>query len=680
MKKTFSKAFLLHLFLWITIPTIVRSLSLSYHIDLASGSGQVDLLKGLISGLFQDIFLASEIYVLLGLIGLFCARKHRKSKWVLFALSSLLFSLFHIYLLIDLFLVLNLGIRINSVFFYFLSDIAPFVDSAKSLGLYQFLALVLLIAGVSVIVFHSYFKHFQAPNLDITSIGMAIATFVIAVLLNDVPPYSVRYYATSPVFAHQYDLVAKSLVQSHSGPPQVSRSDILSILPCNDTEEFSLVSHEFPLLKMTNGFKGPKHFHITINKGERPHLIFLFLESFRAQDVGALGSQTEATPVFDELKKGGVLFTNFYSTGVQTTRSVISSLFGIMPRYTEKAVQSGDPELPLIGIADLLNGRGYMSAYIHNGSLEFDGKTDFFSRHGYSEIYGSEDIIDKFPHAERTTWGLHDEYLMRFVTDWMAQKDKERQPTFLTLFTVSVHHPYIVPGYYKPPVFNVTKDSTFLPFFKDTAKQLYTRYLETMHYTDYCIGLFIRLLKDRGLYEKSIIFILADNSAPMGEHRGNFFALRYLYEENLKIPLLILAPGRLREPAVVNEVGSQVDLLPTVMDILGINDLNHAMGASLAREVHGRTVFFNNPFELGYRGLRKGSVKFIYSKQEKGIIAEIYNLESDPAESTNLLTDYNSVKSYFEEAEKVHKVFSTLYRRRNFAPPIEHMAGMPEHR
>jgi len=678
MKKTFSKAFLLHLFLWITIPTIIRSLSLSYHIDLAFGPGQVALLKGLISGFFQDIFIALEIYVFFGLIGLFCARKHRMSQWILFTLSSLLFSLYNICLLIDLFLILNLGIRINSVFFYFINEIAPFVDSATSLGMYQFLTLALLIAGVSVIVFHNYFKHFQSPNLDIKSVAIAIAIFVIATLLYVVPPYSVKYYASNPIFAHQYDLMAKSLVQSHSDPSQVSKSDILSILPGNETEEFSLVSHEFPLLKMTNGFKGPKHFHIPVNKGERPHLIFLFLESFRAQDVGVLGSQMGATPVFDELKKEGVLFTNFYSTGVQTSHSVISSLFGIMPRFTEKSVQSDDPELPLIGIADLLNRREYLSAYVHNGSLEFQGKTAFFSHHGYSEIYGREDIIDKFPHAKRTTWGLHDEYLMRFVTDWMAQKDKEGQPTFLTLFTVSLHHPYRVPSYYKPPDFNVNKDSTFLPFFKDTAKQLYTRYLETMHYADYCLGLFVRLLKANGLYRKSIIFILADNSTPMGEHRRNFFALRYLYEENLKIPLLILAPGRLRAPAVVNELGSQVDLLPTIMDIFRINGLNHAIGASLAREVHARKVFFNNPFELGYRGLRERSVKFIYSKQEKGIIAELYNLESDPAEKKNLVTGYNSVKRYCEEAEKVQKVFNSLYHRRSFAPPIEYMAGIPK--
>jgi phosphoglycerol transferase MdoB-like AlkP superfamily enzyme len=668
MRKPLSEALFFHAVLWIIPPTVTRSILISHHIDLASGSGLSGFFEGLISGFFQDLFIALAVYVILGFINFLMAKRPLTSKRILFLLSFLCFSFYSVYLLIDLFLTLNLGVRINNVLFYFLSDIRPFIDSAKNLGFFLFLALVLLIAGLSLILFKIYFKKFQMQKLSIASIGSAIGTLVIAVLLNGVPPYNVKYYSASPVFAVNFDLMARFVGHDHSGPDQMSQNDILSTLSCHDTEEFSLISPEFPLLKMTKGYKGQKCFHIKVKKDERPHLIFLFLESFSAKDVGALGSKMGATPVFDMLEKEGVLFTNFYSTGVQTTRSVISSLFGIMPRYTKKAVQSDDPELPLIGIADLLNMRGYLSAYFHNGSLDFEGKTDFFSKHGYSEIYGREDILEKFPHAEKTSWGIHDEYLMQFVTDWMSQKDKEKQPVFLTMFTVSIHHPYLVPSHFNPPPFNITDDFASRPFSREKAKRIYARYLKTVHYTDYCIGLFIRFLKARGLYDKSIIFILADNSAPMGEHRENFFSIRYLYEENLKIPLLILAPGRLKKPVVVDEVGSQMDLLPTVMDILGISGLNHAMGTSLVREAQGKTIFFNNPFELGYRGLRKGSMKFIYSKQEKGIIGELYDLESDPAEKENLLTDLDSVRGYFEEAEKIHRVSGSLYRNRNFAP------------
>jgi len=587
--------------------------------DLASGPGQVSLLKGLISGLFQDIFLALEIYIILGLIGLFGAKKHGPFRWVLFAVSSLLFSLLHIYLFIDIFLVLNLGIRVHNVFFYFFSDMAPFVDSAKELGLSQFLVLVILAVTVSAMVFYNYFKNFQAPRLNFVSAILAAGALVTAIFLSRIPSHKVKYYSTSPAFAHQCAFVNQLLPGKDADSSQFPKSDILSILPSNHIEEFSFVSEEFPLLKMTNRFKGPKNFHLKVDKNEKPHLIFLFLESFRAQDGGVLGSEKGVTPVFDKLAKEGVLFTDFYSTGVQTTRSVISSLFGIMPRY--------------------------------------------------SEILGRDEILEKFPYAEKTTWGLHDEYLMRFITDWLTQKHNEGRPTFLTAFSVSVHHPYKVPSHYIPPQFNVVKESKYLPFFQDTARELYRRYLETMHYADYCIGLLVRLLKARGLYKKTIIFILADNAAPMGEHRGNYYALRFLYEENLKIPLLILAPGRLLRSAVVSQIGSQADLLPTVMDILGISGLNHAMGTSLVRRVQDRTIFFNNPFELGYRGLRKGSIKFIYSQQEKGIIAELYNLKTDPSETKNLLIDYDSVKRYHEEAQKVHSLFSILYHKRNFAPP-----------
>jgi len=668
VKKRDAKSLLFHLIIWVTIPTILRSLALSHNIDLASGPGGAAFLGGFFFGFFQDLSLAFEIYILLGLLRLLWGRRNAAPRSLLLGLSTFLFSLAHLYLFIDILLVFNLGIRINSVFFYFFGDIRPFLDSAKNLGLFPFLLLFLFSITFSTIAFYNYFKKFEAPRLTFWIAGTTLAVFLLAIFSQSFLSPEVKYLSDNPIFTHQYALMSRFLSTRETPRYRISKKDILAILPSKETEDFSLISNDFPLLKMTKGFRGPKSFNIEVGRDERPHLIFLFLESFRARDVGVLGSDKGATPVFDRLSKEGVLFENFYSTGAQTTRAVVSSLFGIMPRFTAQSIQSGDPDLPLIGVADLLSKREYRSAYFHNGSLEFEGKQAFFSRHGYSEIYGKDDLIKYFPSAQKNSWGIHDEYLMLLVANWLAQKDRKGQPAFITMFTVTTHHPFKVPRNYHPPNFRVSTKDPSHSFFKNTGKGLYKRYLETIHYADYCLGLFIKLLKEKDIYEKSIIFILGDNSMPMGEH-NNYFAIRFLYEENLRIPLLILAPGRLTQPALVCQPASQADLLLTVMDILRLSGLNHAIGASLVRKAQSRAIFFDNPFELKYRGLRKGFYKFIYSKQQDRTLDQLYNLKDDPDETTNLVGPAGLRKAYFSEAERVHLIFETLYHQRNFAPP-----------
>src|SRR4029453_1390486 len=135
------------------------------------------------------------------------------------------------------------------------------------------------------------------------------------------------------------------------------------------------------------------------------------------------------------------------------------------------------------------------------------------------------------------------------------------------------HHPWHVPAHYAAPKFDTG------------SNEEYGRFLQTFHYSDHCLGQFFDLLKAKGLDRKTIVFVLADTATPQGEHHNNFMLVNYLYEENLRIPLLIVAPGHHKKPAVIDDVGSQVDLLPTVMDLFGMQGLNHSVGTTLVRRV-----------------------------------------------------------------------------------------------
>jgi phosphoglycerol transferase MdoB-like AlkP superfamily enzyme len=203
------------------------------------------------------------------------------------------------------------------------------------------------------------------------------------------------------------------------------------------------------------------------------------------------------------------------------------------------------------------------------------------------------------------------------------------------------------------------------PKFDTGDNQEYGRFLQTFHYADHCLGQFFDLLKAKRLDRKTIVFVLADTATPQGEHHNNFMLVNYLYEENLRIPLLIVAPGHLKQPAVIDDVGSQVDLLPTVMDLFGMQGLNHSVGTTLVRRVPDRTAYFNNPFAMQYQGLRRGDHKYIFNLRANR--SSLYRLDADPKEQNDVAAQFPAeVRAYDRQVTAVNRFLLKLFLRQQF--------------
>jgi arylsulfatase A-like enzyme len=141
--------------------------------------------------------------------------------------------------------------------------------------------------------------------------------------------------------------------------------------------------------------------------------------------------------------------------------------------------------------------------------------------------------------------------------------------------------------------------------------------------------------------------------------------VNYLYEENVRIPLLILAPGRLKKPGVIDCVGSEIDLLPTVMDLFGMTGLNHAVGTSLVRRVENRKAYFNNPFAMQYLGMRQGSRKLIFNVRAGK--SSLYDIVADPREEHDVAdTSPEQVREWQQEVKAIHQYLLQLYLTERF--------------
>ncbi len=601
---------------------------------------------GIMLGTLQDL---SVGVLALGLV-LLVARFRR--LWLAAGLGVTLFVCLHLYYLLDFLLFRARRVRMSHTFMEFFKFPRPFIDSVWETGM------SLLLLGSALIVLMGAVSWVLSGRRAAEGLGPAparlLAVFVaIVVIVTQFLPRTTHYAASNIVFRDIQNIFYNREHAWFETPTVDAVAEYLT--PAAET--FERIDPEYPLLKRTTGFEGPTHFDMRVGDGGRPHVILLFMESFSARDVGTLGAvhRPSASPHFDRLSEEGVLFTNFYASGVQTTRAVIASLYGVLPRFSRRAIQSDVIDYPLTGLPEIFGALGYRNAFFHNGSLSFERKEDFFPAHGFEEIYGDRDVARRHPNAPRTSWGVHDAYLMEDLVDWLADVEQVGVPGFITAFTVSNHHPWRVPDDFTPADFGVE------------GSEEYRDYLGSFSYSDFALGYLTDLLKQRGLSERVVLFVLADTPEPMGERDGNYMAMRHLFEENVRIPFLIWAPGRLEGGVRVEEVGSQVDLLPTMMDALGMTGLNHSTGTSLRRVVPDRVTLFANPFHLRLWGAREGRYKYLVSQAAQS--EALYDLVADPGELTDIsLAAPDVVRRLQARVAAVAHTMAALYRERRFVP------------
>lgn len=557
-------------------------------------------LPGWLIGFAQDLTIASIFIVLYNL-----------------GIPFFLIAILLVYHLLDAFLLIAADFRMKFSFFRYLFEFKDFQSSAEEMGI-RFLSIILVLAYLGLYALswiHSYPPVFSVSLLVLVlSIGMLGIVFK-----------GKMYFYSNPLFQEALNYLLPFIQKEE-------KQEQLSVIP-SQCEIAKPISPHYPLLKMTEGFIGEKLFNIRIEKNEKPHVILIALESFGVKYLGCIGQHCGATPNLDRMAKEGILFSNFHAAGIPTSRSLQSTLFGIHPDLDSISLQERNPLYPLIGIQDLLKNDGYHTVYHKGGSLLFLNAIKYLKSHGFNELAGDEQVIEALAKGSRMSWGVHDAELFDYSFQRLQQLDKEDKSAFMMICTISNHHPWQVPEGFKAPGFNVNSP-------------LLERYLQTVYYTDASLGTFIDKLKKSGISKNSIIIITADNGQPMGEHDDNYMPLKEVYEENHKIPLIIYADGRIDNPAKINTVGSQVDIMPTIMDICSLKGINHSIGTSLMRQAPERHAFCVNTHILPYISHNEGAYKYCLRLDTDH--RQLFNLAEDPEEKNNILDKMPDI------AQKLH--------------------------
>jgi len=351
------------------------------------------------------------------------------------------------------------------------------------------------------------------------------------------------------------------------------------------------------------------------------NLVLVTLDTTRADRIGAYGARDVETPTFDALAQSGVLFEQAVSVAPLTLPAHSSLFTGRFP--PEHGVRDnggfflGPEQLTL---AEVLKARGYRTG-------AFVGAYVLDSKWGLNQ--GFDTYVDDFDLSK--TRGVSLGAIQRpgnEVVDkalpWIQQS--AATPFFAWIHLYDAHSPY------RPPE----------PF---ASRYRGHPYNGEIAFADSQVGRIVSQLQSSALFDRTVVVVMGDHGESLGDHGESAHGF-FIYESVTHVPLVIRAPFSLTANRRVSDPVRSVDVMPTVLDLLGVPQPGAISGVSLvslmtgAKRELGLDTYSEAMYPLHHygwsdlRALRSGRYKVIDSPRP-----ELYDLDRDPQEATNIFAE-----------------------------------------
>jgi arylsulfatase A-like enzyme/Flp pilus assembly protein TadD len=357
-----------------------------------------------------------------------------------------------------------------------------------------------------------------------------------------------------------------------------------------------------------------------------PNVLLVTIDTLRADRVGAYGHVRAATPVLDRLAREGVLVEEAVVQVPQTRPSHASILTGRQPYEHGLRDNSSPPlEARLPTLATVLRDQGYdtgavVGAYPVSRPSGLDRGFAFFD-----DPFGAgERATVRDPRTERRAAEVVDAALR-----WLQRP--RTAPFFLWVHVFDPHAPYEAPA----------------PYRKRFAAQPYDG---EVAYVDAQLGRLLARLREGGTLDRTLVVVTSDHGEGLGDH-GEDEHLLFVYDATLHVPLLLRLPGKLPAGVRVRGQFRSVDLMPTVLELLGrpavpTSGASRAAalttgGAIPANESYAESLYGSLHFGWApLRALRAEGWKYIDAPRP-----ELYRVADDPREARNRMADRAPVAS-----------------------------------
>lgn len=299
---------------------------------------------------------------------------------------------------------------------------------------------------------------------------------------------------------------------------------------------------------------------------QRPNILLILLESFTANAIEAVGGEPGVTPYLNQLGKEGIVFMNCYANSFRTDRGLVAVLDGYPAQPTTSIMKYPAKSQTLPSLAKSLDAEGYTSDMLYGGDINFTNMQSYFYSTGYSKITSDRN----FPIQTRLNkWGANDDVTFKYLYTELVKR-KTETPWFTTFLTLSSHEPFKVP-----------------------YQRLAHPFLNSVAFTDSCLGDFIGRLKATPLWANTLIILVADHGFRYPDNLEEFEPRRF------HIPM-IWAGGALKGPRTIDTYMNQTDLAATLLNQLGIQHHQFSFSKDIMDGRYPQYAFYTFPNGFGF--------------------------------------------------------------------------------
>ena len=285
-------------------------------------------------------------------------------------------------------------------------------------------------------------------------------------------------------------------------------------------------------------------------------------------------------------------------------------LCGRAPPPGTEASELPRGRVPCAPVAEAFARAGVRTGLFHSGWFAYLGMDAVVRDRGFDVLVDAGGVDSR----TRSSFGVDDRSTARRLLAFVDQAPRG-QRFFAVFMPIAGHHPYHAPGVGPRP----------LPETSD-----HDAYLNDLHVADDAFGALRDGLRARDLDDKTVYVVVGDHGEAFREHPGNLAHALYLYEENVRVPFFIAAPGAPFAPRRAPQLASLIDLAPTTLALAALPPQPAHEGRSLLTASAPRVARFFTEQGARRGGLRDGRWKVIVDADVGR--TEVYDLATDPGE------------------------------------------------
>ena len=409
----------------------------------------------------------------------------------------------------------------------------------------------------------------------------------------------------------------------------------------NSSYDIKKVRQDYPLMTDYLGVKNAdssslnftRTSSLTDNSNNKPNIVLVICESFSAYKSSMYNNPLNTTPYFNELCKNGIFFDRCFTPAYGTARGVWATITGI-PDVESPKTASRNPNA--VDQNTIINDfKGYNNFYFLGGSATWANIRGVLTNNiNNLKLYEQDDYTAK----KIDVWGISDKNLFLEANKVLKQQSK---PFFAIIQTADNHRPYTIPAEDKAEFKSVSFSTDSLKRFGFESNEE----MNAFRYTDFGFQKFMEAAQKESYFKNTIFVFVGDHGI---RYNGTLeYFPKSWTEQGLTcehVPLLFYAPGFLK-PKKVNDVCSQVDILPTIASLAKIPYRNNSMGRNLFDTLINKEKFaFIIDHDVKTIGLV--SSKYYYLKNLKTGVADFVSITGNEPVDVNAETD--SIKNYMQ--------------------------------